>query len=283
VVEDTAGDPSFQSQGFGQLSRQKMLVFMVVHAGPTPSSLTNSTTISEPDPWLETQATQYRDQLHANIWMILKLANEQGAGHFGTPSLQSRTRSPPMPTAPGSFSVDQLTPELLPQVANLWHVFGYFTLSGVIDQATETQLLQLARAMYQQRRGKSLDRLPDAEGAFEGSIWEEFPAIPKRLLTPTVLDLIQALLGEQWLYLGSDLSIFSKTSTQPWHRDWDLPLPILKIGYYMNTRRIRTGGEFRIIPGSHRSEDSYASQLKQALAWPSPLTQPGGLNERGFL
>jgi hypothetical protein len=188
-----------------------------------------------------------------------------------------------MPTAQGSFSREQLTPQLLPQIANFWHCFGYFTIAGIIDQATETQLMQLANSVYQQRRGKSMDLLPDAEGAFEGSIWEEFPAMAKLLLTPMVLALIQALLGDQWLYLGSDLSIFSKTSTQPWHRDWDLPLPILKMGYYINTRKIREGGEFRIIPGSHRVEDSYASQLKQALAWPSPLTQPGGLNERGFL
>lgn len=188
-----------------------------------------------------------------------------------------------MVNAAAAFHANRLTPQLLPQIANLWHTFGYFTLSGIISKKTQAELLQLSEVIYMQRRSKSMAELPDTQGAFEGAIWEEFPSISGHLLTQAALDLIQSLLGSQWLYLGSDLSIFAKTGTQAWHRDWNLSLPILKLGYYVTQGKIRKGGEFRIIPGSHRISDSYTSQLNRALAWPSVPTQPGGLNERGFL
>lgn len=181
-----------------------------------------------------------------------------------------------------NFSINDLNTQVLPQIANLWHCFGYFTVGGIVSHNAKSEISKFASAIYQKRRGQALDQLSDTESALEGSIWEEFPAFSKLLLSPNVLDLIKALLGDQWLYLGSEMGIFSKTSTQAWHRDWNLPLPILKMGYYIYKRKPRHGGEFRIIPGSHRVEDSYASQLNHALAWPT-LTQPGGMNGRGFL
>jgi hypothetical protein len=85
-------------------------------------------------------------------------------------------------------------------------------------------------------------------------------------------------MGERWLYLGSDLSVFSPFQTQPWHRDWVTHIPILKVGVYLNTAT-EIGGELRIIPSSHHIGSPLSRSLNKALAWPKLLTNPGGLNE----
>jgi len=71
------------------------------------------------------------------------------------------------------------------------------------------------------------------------------------------------LLGDNFTYLGSDGNYY--TGDTPWHSDgWDTAHRYVKIALYLDPLD-GTNGALRVIPGSHRPGDSYASTLQAAV------------------
>jgi hypothetical protein len=93
---------------------------------------------------------------------------------------------------------------------------------------------------------------------------------------------IKPLLGKNYIYLGSDASIFFAAGSA-WHRDLAMHLPVLKLNIYLDFDADNQSCEFLIIPGSHHVASSYSSLLQNALAWPDKPGYCGGLSESGFL
>jgi len=167
------------------------------------------------------------------------------------------------------------------QIFNLFHTFGYTVFENSFSDCGAAELRGIASQIIKARRGVELSEWPIGSGCFEGSVIEDFPALGGFFFSETMVRAIEAIAGKQWLYLGSDLSLFSPLQTQPWHRDWITHLPVLKIGVYLH-EALQIGGELKIIPGSHRIGDSYCKMISKGLAWPRPLQSPGGLNENNF-
>ena len=170
----------------------------------------------------------------------------------------------------------------LSAISNFFHTFGFFSVGGIVDAAQRQSMSVAAADIAISRRKRKLSEIPLNEGFFEGSICEEFSLASDLFFSDLVSKYIQSSLGSNFIYLGSDFSVFSALKTQSWHRDWWLGLPVMKVGYYLNTSLDGLGGELRVIPGSQRIGDSYSAEIQRALAWPAKKTRVGGLNERDF-
>ena len=100
------------------------------------------------------------------------------------------------------------------------------------------------------------------------------------VISSSTINIVKYLLGDDYIYLGSDGSCFVETSFH-WHRDWFTAAPQVKINSYFN-RSNYDGGRFLVIPGSHNICDFYTHSIGEGLGWPFGNTQTGGLNERKF-
>jgi hypothetical protein len=93
---------------------------------------------------------------------------------------------------------------------------------------------------------------------------------------------IQALIGKNYFYIGSDASIFFAPGSA-WHRDMAMRLPLLKVNIYVDFNSKDESCDFLIVPGSHHVSTAYSGLLQKALGWPDVPGIEGGLCERGFL
>jgi hypothetical protein len=92
--------------------------------------------------------------------------------------------------------------------------------------------------------------------------------------------LVSYLLGDDYIYMGSDGSTFTYSSFG-WHRDWFTIAPQLKLNSYFNYQDYR-GGRFFVIPGSHHPSDFYTHSIGEGLAWPFRSMGTNTLDERDF-
>jgi hypothetical protein len=92
---------------------------------------------------------------------------------------------------------------------------------------------------------------------------------------------IQALVGKNYFYMGSDASVFFAAGSA-WHRDLAMRLPVLKINIYLDFDTHNHSCDFLIIPGSHLVDTTYSGLLQKGLAWPEARGVQGGLCEKEF-
>lgn len=92
---------------------------------------------------------------------------------------------------------------------------------------------------------------------------------------------IQALIGKNYYYMGSDASVFFAAGSA-WHRDLAMRLPVLKINIYLDFDAQNHSCDFLIIPGSHLVDTTYSALLQKGLAWPEERGVRGGLCETEF-
>lgn len=168
------------------------------------------------------------------------------------------------------------------QTRNLFSTFGCFMVRECIDN----EYVDLFREGFESVRCASNSySAGDVErNLFRSSTIEEFSEFKSLFFTSPILDVVRNVLGDDFLYLGSDVSSWTG-QTQPWHRDWLLQTPVLKVGIYLDPHQVRVGGELRIIPGSHHLNDRFSKLLGFALDWPEGSRDAvgGGMNKNGFL
>ena len=99
--------------------------------------------------------------------------------------------------------------------------------------------------------------------------------IAKVLEKTNLQPLIDAFMGTNIKFWGSDLSTFDKSSQ--WHKDVACEVPIYKIAIYLDGSYGKDQ-TFLVVPGSHHINDKYAKLLNKYLLWPNG----GGINENGF-
>lgn len=92
---------------------------------------------------------------------------------------------------------------------------------------------------------------------------------------------IQPLLGKNYLYIESDVSVFFEAGSA-WHRDAGIRLPVYKFLLYLDYNSSGHSCDFHIIPGSHHVGSPYSSFLQKGLAWPDKHGFAGGLSENEF-
>lgn len=176
------------------------------------------------------------------------------------------------------FDINGCSETFIEQITSFYHAFGFFVLSNAVTEEQRKEFIQLGDRISRDRSAVSITDLPTGSNAFFGHTIEDYPEL-KELLVPTVLDaILKKALGDSYLYLGSDLSVFNSSKVQPWHRDWITDLPVIKVGYY-SLPQANFGGQLRIIPGTHHIRSALNKIISRALAWPEKPSQRGGLNE----
>jgi hypothetical protein len=164
----------------------------------------------------------------------------------------------------------------LTRIANFYHCFGFMEMERISSEEN------IAPVVFRIKDLVSRNEIPSKNGyLFKGSIIEEYEEFRRFFIRYPITRILDALLGRNWLYLGSDLSIWTKPKTQPWHRDWFVSFPVVKIGLYLN-EPVDSGGQLRVIAGTHKLDGDFAKSVSRALAWPSPARVPGGLNENSY-
>jgi hypothetical protein len=166
------------------------------------------------------------------------------------------------------------------ECANFYHAFGFLTIRNSIPEQLMREIVRGYDTLTMARRGQSfMDTLQ--KGSFvENATVEEFPEFANFFFSPNVFSIVEAFAGKNWIYIGSDFSVFS-SYVQSWHRDWVGHFPTVKIACYTNPPYY-VGGELRYIPGSHKVGDRFSNSLQQALAWPNLSTRPNGMNENNY-
>jgi ectoine hydroxylase-related dioxygenase (phytanoyl-CoA dioxygenase family) len=80
---------------------------------------------------------------------------------------------------------------------------------------------------------------------------------------PRILGIARSLLGEDFNYTGSDGNYYAGDTS--WHSDgWHPITRHIKLAFYLDDLT-RDTGCLRVIPGSHKIEDSYAQSLQEQI------------------
>lgn len=176
------------------------------------------------------------------------------------------------------FDASEGSEQFYEQISNFFHAFGFFILGNALQREDQERLLKVGDKISLDRKKVPLEQLPADANSIFGHTIEDYAEL-KELLVPNSVDrILKKALGNKYLYLGSDLSVFNSKIVQPWHRDWITDLPIMKVGYY-SLPKAKIGGQLRIIPGTHDIRSNLNKVISGSMAWPARATHVGGLNE----
>ena len=93
---------------------------------------------------------------------------------------------------------------------------------------------------------------------------DQSEALTALLDEPRIVGIAEGLLGSDFNYMSSDGNYY--VGDTPWHSDgFRLDIRHVKIAFYLDPIT-RDTGALRVIPGSHRIEDSYAQALQEKIS-----------------
>jgi len=169
-----------------------------------------------------------------------------------------------------------------PGLRNFFRTFGFFVIKEYYDPDGFSICQKAYKDLYELKYGRPWeDLMSDRPGQmFQPNFLDSSHILLENVITDSLIEIVKYLLGDDYIYLGSDGSCFVETSFH-WHRDWFTAIPQLKINSYFNNVDY-SGGRFLVIPGSHNISDFYTHCIGEGLGWPFGNTQTGGLNERGY-
>ena len=180
------------------------------------------------------------------------------------------------------FKTSKLSETRLNQISAFYQSFGYFVAAESTAEGINQTLRATADGICFDRKGYELSEKDASETHFFPHILEDYPELKSLLAPKPIQNILENTLGQNFLYLGSDLSIFHSEEVQPWHRDWITELPVLKVAYYL-LPNAEIGGELRVIPGTHDINCKANQVLSRGMAWPAQPEHDGGLNEGNVL
>lgn len=159
------------------------------------------------------------------------------------------------------------------QAINFFNTFGFIKLPGFFKteiKLISTEFDKLMKAKF----GDTSER----RNYLYPQFIDNSRVLTDLLLLPRISHLMSGLLGDDFIYKGSDGNIFS--SPTPWHRDYYIRTKSCKMLVYLESND-ETNGAIRMIPGTHFVDDAYSSFLDQALTWPEPPVL-GGFDEKKY-
>ena len=180
------------------------------------------------------------------------------------------------------FTTTKLSETRLNQISSFYQSFGYFVAADSTPHDVDHALRATADEICLDRKGHNLESTDISQTHFFPHILEDYPELKSILVPKSIQVILQSVLGKNYLYLGSDLSVFNSAEVQPWHRDWITDLPVLKVAYYL-LPNAEFGGELRVIPGTHNIDCTTNKILSSGMAWPAQPEREGGLNEGDVL
>ena len=150
---------------------------------------------------------------------------------------------------------------LTPQQLNFMETFGFLHFPGLVDDRIEA-VIEAFEGVWAGYGGGHDGRPHDGTARscivpFAGQ--SEY--LSSLLDDPRIDGILGSLLGDDYVYLGSDGNYY--VGDTGWHSDggWPRPIVYYKIAFYLD-RLTRDSGAIRVIPGSHRYGEGYAEALQ---------------------
>lgn len=173
------------------------------------------------------------------------------------------------PNAPMSESNWKLTEGQI----NFFHAFGFLKIPKFFLPELDLIKTEFDRMML--AKFKNFD---EPRSYLYPQIADNSEVLVSLLELEKLQALMSGLLGDDFLYKGSDGNLFQTSST--WHRDYLIRTKSCKMLIYLEPSDHRSGA-FRAIPGTHFVDDAYSNFLGDALTWPEPPVL-GGFDEKGM-
>ncbi len=157
------------------------------------------------------------------------------------------------------------------ELANHFSTFGFVKVPGFFLPEMEWIPAEFDKLMH----SKFGDTTPNRPYLYPQFI-DNCERLTALLELPKVSKLLSAVLGDDFIYRGSDANIF--TGSSGWHRDYLIRSRSLKMAVYLE-KNTETTSALRVIPGSQFIGDAFSSFLTSALTWPEAPSN-GGMDEK---
>jgi ectoine hydroxylase-related dioxygenase (phytanoyl-CoA dioxygenase family) len=162
---------------------------------------------------------------------------------------------------------------LTPAMVNFFHTFGYLKIPGFFKAEISSISQEFDRMMSERFK-----RAYDNRKWFWPQMLEDSELLSNLLAQQKITSLMTQLLGENFVYKGSDGNVFSGSSG--WHRDYLIRTKSCKVLIYLDHNDANSGA-LRVIPGTQFVDDAYSTLLGSALSWPEPAPE-GGFDEKNI-
>jgi len=151
--------------------------------------------------------------------------------------------------------------QLSEQQMNFFQTFGYLSFPGLLSDRIEA-ILNEFEAVWEAHGGGHNGKPHEGKARSCLVQFIDHSAYLSSLLDdPRIHGIATSLLGDDFNYMGSDGNYY--VGDTGWHSDgWHKHMTHIKIAFYLE-RLTRDTGALRVIPGSHKTEDSYAQSLQE--------------------
>jgi len=153
---------------------------------------------------------------------------------------------------------------LTEQQKDFFDTFGFLGFPGLMADRIDS-IIHDFEAIWADQGGGHAGRKHDgtARSCMVPFI-DQSEALSALLDDPRVLGIAEGLLGSDFNYMGSDGNYY--VGDTGWHSDgWNVQGRHLKIAFYLDPLT-RDSGALRVIPGSHRVQDSYANTVQEKIS-----------------
>ncbi len=143
--------------------------------------------------------------------------------------------------------------------------FGYLTFPGLFKNDIH-QIITEFEAIWSSNGGGHNGKLHEGiQRSCIASFIDQSEYLSSLLDDPRIDNMMTSLLGEDYNYTGSDGNYYAGNT--PWHSDGGFTegqriAKWYKVAFYLDPLT-RESGALRVIPGSHKLNDSYAETLEQ--------------------
>ncbi len=159
--------------------------------------------------------------------------------------------------------------KLTRQQLNFMETFGYLHFPGLLNDRID----QIIEAFEQVWVDLEIEH-PETQRTYIVPFIGQSEYLSSLLDNDRIDGIFSSLMGEDYVYLGSDGNFYSGDSG--WHSDGGWPRPIChcKMAFYLDPLTANTGA-LRFIPGSHRYGEAYAEMIQQ---WVATLRETYGID-----
>jgi hypothetical protein len=151
----------------------------------------------------------------------------------------------------------------LESAANYFHAFGFIKIPAFFS----AQELQAIGSRFDHVMSERHGELDPNRNYLLPQFIDQDDELASILTFPRLNRVIESLMGEDFLYKGSDGNVFRRATG--WHRDYLIRNKSCKVLIYFQKADAKSGA-LRVIPGTHFVDDHYSSLVGKALRWPEP-------------
>ena len=160
--------------------------------------------------------------------------------------------------------------QLSEQQVNFFDVFGYLYFPGLF--ANDIDLITKSfEEIWADHNSSNQGKVHD--GSIRSTI---VPFIDQNEYLCSLIDdqridtIPTTILGNDYNYVASDGNYY--VGDTPWHSDFSRPKTTIKVAFYLDEVTKDTGC-LRVIPGSHKMGDTFATLLKETIVTEDPKTK----------